>query len=243
MLIENDSFIQDTEKDKKEKAQNPVQYYVKFSFMMTYILLLTTATVTLIEALRTPVPLVRHVFNLETCISLIASYFYSIFVVKIEEYGKADKIIDWADITKTRYIDWALTTPLMLLVLSIVLGNNAKVPVKLPFIVMLIATNYAMLYAGYLGENKEIDRFNAFVFGFIAFFIMFGLLFFTFLNNRFVLANYALFGFYIIIWSIYGIAFMFNEEYKNIIMNILDCISKCFVGLGLWVYYTKIIQI
>jgi hypothetical protein len=34
---------------------------------------------------------------------------------------------------------------------------------------------------------------------------------------------------------------MFNEEAKNIAMNILDLIAKCFIGLGLWAYYTKII--
>jgi hypothetical protein len=46
-----------------------------FSFTLTYILLLTTGTVTLIEALRTKIPLVRHIFNLETVISIIAGYF------------------------------------------------------------------------------------------------------------------------------------------------------------------------
>jgi hypothetical protein len=131
----------------------------------------------------------------------------------------------------------------MLLVLSIVLGQNAKIPVKLPGLLLIIALNYTMLYVGYLGENKQLDRTTSMVYGFIAFFIMFGLIFFTFLSNKFILANYALYGFYIIVWSIYGIAFTMNEEYKNIVMNILDCIAKCFVGLGLWVYYTKIIQI
>ena len=43
-----------------------------FSFTLTYILLLTTGTITLIEALRTKIPLVRHIFNLETVISVIA---------------------------------------------------------------------------------------------------------------------------------------------------------------------------
>ena len=41
--------------------------------------------------------------------------------------------------------------------------------------------------------------------------------------------------------QVYGVVYMFNEEYKNISMNILDCIAKCFVGLGLWAYFSKII--
>ncbi len=53
------------------------------SFTLTYILLITTGTITLIEALRAKDPLVRHIFNLETVISIIAGYFYSSFVDKI----------------------------------------------------------------------------------------------------------------------------------------------------------------
>ena len=45
----------DDEKSKLEKKENPVQYYVKFSFNITYIFLLTTATITFIEAIRTSV--------------------------------------------------------------------------------------------------------------------------------------------------------------------------------------------
>jgi hypothetical protein len=91
-----------SDKEKVEKAKNPVQYYVKFSFMITYILLMTTGTITFIEAIRTKYIHVRHVLNLETCISVVAGYFYSVFVAKIDEYGKNNKQIDWAEITKTR---------------------------------------------------------------------------------------------------------------------------------------------
>ena len=38
------------------------------------------------------------------------------------------------------------------------------------------------------------------------------------------------------------IVYMLTEEYKNIAMNILDLTAKCFVGLGLWAYFTKIIS-
>jgi hypothetical protein len=45
----------------------------------------------------------------------------------------------------------------------------------------------------------------------------------------------------LVVWSMYGIVYMLNEEYKNISMNILDFIAKCFIGLGLWAYYTKVL--
>ena len=242
MFVKNEPFIQDTPKDKVEKKLNPVQYYVKFSFMVTYVLLMTTATITFIEAIRTPIPEVRHILNLETCISVVAGYFYSIFVEKIEEYGKADKEIDWADITQTRYIDWSITTPMMLLTLCIVLGMNTKTRIDITTMISIITLNYFMLYVGYLGESKKMERFTAMIVGFIAFFAMFGIIFIKFVNPKYVIDNYILYGMYLLVWTVYGIAYMFNEEYKNITMNILDFSSKCLIGLGLWIYYTKLIK-
>lgn len=236
-----ETFFQDTPKEKAEKIQNPINYYVKFSFTITYILLLTTGTITFIEALRTNVATVRHILNLETCISIVAGYFYSVFVKKIEEFGKEDKPIDWADITKTRYIDWAITTPIMLLVLCLVLGQNINRSLKLTTYILILVLNYIMLYIGYAGETNVISRFTGMVTGFGAFFGLFYIIYNNFIKPKSNLANNVLFGFYLIIWSLYGVVYMFNEEYKNIFMNILDCTAKCLVGLGLWGYYTKII--
>jgi hypothetical protein len=56
--------------------------------MITYTLLLTTGTITVIEALRNQNPSIRHVLNLETAISLIAGYFYSIFILQMENIPK-----------------------------------------------------------------------------------------------------------------------------------------------------------
>jgi bacteriorhodopsin len=238
-----ETFVVDDPKEKEEKIKNPVQYYVKFSFMITYILLLTTATVTFIEALRTNIQHVRHVLNLETCISLVAGYFYSVFVTKIEDYGKKDIPIDWSDISKTRYIDWAITTPLMLLVLSIVLGFNIGKRVHFGTILLVILLNYAMLYIGYLGETEVLERWTAMTSGFIPFFAMFGLIFAKFVYPKYLLDNYILFGFFVIFWAMYGLAYLFSEEYKNIAMNVLDCIAKCFVGIGLWAYYIRILSL
>ena len=231
----------DDEKSKEEKKKNPVQYYVKFSFNITYIFLLTTATITFIEALRTSSPKVRHVLNLETAISVIAAYFYSNFVEKIALYEKEDKKIDWADISATRYIDWSMTTPLMLLVLCLVLSDNIGKTVSLAVFTAVVLLNFLMLYAGYLGEVEVITRWTAFFVGFVAFFGMFGIIYHKFVSPKYNFSNYVLFGLFFVIWSFYGIFYMFNETYKNIGMNILDCIAKCFIGLGLWAYFSKII--
>lgn len=229
------------EKSKIEKHVNPVQYYVKFSFSITYIFLLTTATITFIEAMRTSSPTVRHVLNLETAISLIAGYFYSVFLEKISAYEKDDKEINWADMTSTRYIDWSMTTPLMLLVLCLVLSQNIGKSVTFKVILGVIVLNYVMLYLGHLGENNTISRMNATIFGFVAFFGTFYLIFSNYVAPKFNKSNNILFGFFVIVWALYGVVYLLNEQYKNIAMNILDCISKCFVGLGLWGYFSKII--
>jgi len=229
-------------KDKEEAKKEPVQHYVKFSFVITYILLLTTGTITFIEAMRTNKPHVRHILNLETAISVIAGYFYSVFVSQIDKFSEESKPINWADITKTRYIDWSITTPIMLLVLCVVLGTNTNIPLHFPVILSVIGLDYLMLYAGYLGEIGKITRWTGMIAGFVAFVLIFAIIFFTFVRPKYIFANYVLFGIYFVVWSLYGVFYMLGEEYKNIGMNILDLTAKCFVGLGLWAYFTKIIQ-
>jgi bacteriorhodopsin len=209
---------------------------LKNSFSITYTLLLTTAVITFIEALRTPNPRIRHILNLETCISCVAGYFYGLFIVKMN-----DKNLNWQDISENRYIDWSITTPMMLLALSLVLSMNSNTKIHLKVIASIIILNYIMLLFGYLGEIKMIGRYLANLFGFIAFFIMYFIIYINFVKPKYSRDNYILFSIYFIVWSMYGVVYLFDEEYKNMITNILDLTAKCFVGLGLWVYYTKII--
>ena len=63
--------IQDSEqiKENKKTEDTPLYNNVKNSFTITYILLLTTGTITFIEALRTTNPTVRHIMNLESVIT------------------------------------------------------------------------------------------------------------------------------------------------------------------------------
>ena len=91
---------------------------VKNSFYLTYVFLLTTATITFIEAMRTKNTKVRHILNLETCISVVAAYFYGKFV---EQLGDN---VDYKKINMTRYSDWFITTPIMLLVLCLAFLYN-----------------------------------------------------------------------------------------------------------------------
>ena len=232
-----------TAKEKMEKKVNPVQYYVKVSFMITYTLLLTTGIITFVEAMRAKVDTVRHVMNLETCISLVAAYFYSIFIAKIGEFEKQAIPIEWPEITKTRYVDWSITTPMMLLALTIVLGYNVGKKVELGNLLTILALNYAMLYIGYLGEVNYLSKWVAMLGGFVPFVAMFSLIYYKYVQPKYRSDNYILYIMYLIVWGMYGIVYMLSEEYKNIWMNVLDCIAKCFSGLGLWIYYIRVIRV
>ena len=281
-----DSNSTDEKIEKIEK--NKYNKLIQFSFYITFIFLTTTGTITLIEALRTPDTCVRHIMNLETCISFTASYFYYNFISKINEYNKENKqivcrrcgvahvaetqnsevdkgdtrvcrrcgvadvaetrnseVFDekvWEEFTLIRYFDWSITTPFMLLSLCLFLGYNVHIPLKIYTIIPIWILNYIMLYFGFLGEIGNIGRLTACIAGFIPFIIIMYIIFITFIKGKKNVANNLLFILYFIIWSLYGIVYLFSHEYKNIITNILDLISKCLIGLGMWAYYVKIIS-
>lgn len=216
------------------------QSQVQFSFYITYVLLMTTATITFIEAMRTNIPNVRHIFNLETCISVIAGYFYSIFVAKINAEGSK---VNWNEISQLRYVDWSITTPLMLLALCLVLANNIKEAVHLGTMAAIILLNYFMLFVGYLGETSAMSRWMSELLGFGAFTGMFYLIYNRYVKKSSGIDNTVLFTMYFSVWSLYGAAYLLEEKNKNIMFNVLDMFAKCMIGLGLWVYYTKIVKI
>lgn len=203
------------------------------TFHLTYVVLLTTATITIIEALRTTNPMVRHILNLETCISIVAAYFYSVFLEKIK--GP----YTWPEITKIRYLDWTITTPIMLLALCLAMTYNVGTHLSLSLILTVVCLNYLMIGVGYLGETQRLPRIEASVIGFIPFFFMFWLIYGLVGKS---VANKVLFWLYFVVWSMYGVVYLLDEETKQILNNLLDLISKCFIGLGLWAYYTQIIR-
>jgi bacteriorhodopsin len=210
---------------------------VKFTFYFTYILLITTGTITLVEALATTNPIVRHVMNLETCISIIAGYFYSQFITKVTT---GSGVIDYKSINETRYNDWVITTPLMILALMIALSYNNKESVHVGTYITAVLLNFGMLYTGYLGEKNTISKKSGCILGFIFFIALFALIYFSFVKGSKAF-NFILFGIYILIWGLYGFVYLLDEENKNIMYNILDVSAKSFVGLGLWTYFTKIL--
>ena len=214
---------------------------VAFSFYITYVLLMTTGVITLVEALRTADPRIRHILNLETCISIVATVFYGNFIEIMQTaQSTPNGNVDHAKISKMRYIDWYITTPMMLLVLCLVLAYNNDEPLHIGTYVIVVALDVLMLTFGYFGTVGIMEPRKALALGFVAFFAMFGFIWMTFLAGRVNGNSLLVFMLFFVFWSLYGVAYMLKERKKTISYNVLDLTAKCLVGLFLWAYLTKV---
>ena len=230
------------------------------SFYITYIFLITTSVITFIEALRSPIPQVRHILNLETCISVIASYFYGLFIEQINKSKKNEAVKD--DLTKDdltkdenldsvdniplekinnmRYSDWVITTPFMLLALSMLLGYENKIAVRFKSFILVLISNLFMLGFGYSGEIGLLDRNLASFIGFLFLLLTFGIIWKLFMSSlKVTYQSKLIFWLYLGLWSLYGVFYHTNEATKMIGYNMLDLTAKAFVGILFWLYLTK----
>lgn len=147
----------------------------------------------------------------------------------------------------TRYYDWILTTPTMLLSTiaflhyQYLLENNSLsdtfnikqfVAEHKTNIQHIFVLNTAMLLCGYLGELDKIDRTHATVLGFIPFVMCFKLIYQHY-GSKTALGREITTKMFLL-WSIYGVAFMFPDAPKNIAYNFLDIIAKNFWGLFIY---------
>ena len=208
---------------------------VKNSFYLTYVFLMTTATITFIEAMRTKVEKVRHILNLETCISVVAAYFYGKFVEIIEKPS-----IDYKKINMTRYVDWSITTPIMLLVLCLAFLFNSGGQLKFKTFLIILALNFSMLFSGYAGNVNMIDKYVALMIGFVFFFALYGFIYQQFIFKKPIFDNLILFWSFFTFWIIYGLVYLQPDKLKNVAFNYLDLFSKAFVGIFFWAYFTKV---
>ena len=231
---------------------------VKSSFYFTYIFLITTGTICFIEALRNPVPQIRHIMNLETCISVVAGYFYGLFVNKLnlaekkmneenDEYEEnndsKESELPLEKINDMRYTDWAISTPLMLLVLCMVLGMENKITVTFMPFVLILLFNFLMLGSGYIGALGKLSVTMANAIGFLFFFLMYGTVWKVYMSgSKVTKQSQIIFWLFVILWALYGVFYQTPQLTKIFGYNILDLLSKAFVGIFFWFYLTKSIK-
>ena len=200
--------------------------------MVSYLVLFGYTVITLIEALRTTDTNVRHIMNIETAVSLVAGLVYGMFIERVKQ-----PTFDLKEIMPLRYLDWSITTPLLLL--AVVLFYNKHSPVSYKVFGGIVGLNWAMLYAGYLGETGATSRFTGLWLGFAFFAAMLALLY-TVIPKGSPIAVFAVFA---VIWSLYGVAYMFeDEETKNITYNVLDVVAKALFGVVLWMYFGRVLS-
>ena len=214
------------------------KYLVKTTMLISFYMQVITLIIGLF-ALLVKLPnnmlILREVLILENLAQLIEGSFYVWFLF-------FDKInVDLVDITKFRYYDWFLSTPIMLISMIAYFqynnsnnsNNNLFNLIKNNYdkIYKILTYNFGMLLSGYLYEINLLNCFTTFIIGFIFFMFLFSQLYFSFAikSNK----NMIIFFLMLIIWSLYGFAILFNYKIKNAIYNILDLFSKNFYGLFL----------
>jgi len=223
--------------EEKEKDFQKMDKNVMMTFYITYVFLLTTGTITFIEAMRTGDSKVRNILNLETCISVVAAYFYGQFVDRIKTEG-----LDYKKINETRYTDWMITTPIMLLVLCLALVYNSKTELAFSKYLLILLLNFGMIMTGYLGEIGAYftSKRSANIVGFLFFAGLFGYIYKEFLYKKYNFDNALIYYSFLILWTFYGVFYEMEEGFRNVAYNILDLFSKCFVGIFFWAYFAGV---
>jgi bacteriorhodopsin len=144
-----------------------------------------------------------------------------------------------ANITPSRYFDWMITTPTMLVNLIMYLHFLGKE--SLDFVEVLnkewntiltvLVLNWIMLLFGYLGETSRIPVYVGVALGFIPFFFYYYLIY----KNYGLLSKegQSVFYYFLFFWSLYGVVAVLPYTLKNMCYNILDLFAKNFFGLFL----------
>lgn len=187
--------------------------------------------------LLTPLPardfVLKEILGLETLVQGIELVFYTWYKNHIK-----DAVID---VTKFRYYDWLLTTPMMLfstMGFYKYLTYTDTEPLRLltffkensPSILFILGMNTLMLLAGYLQEIGVVSLVTSTIVGFGALFTGFFRMYKEFVEFA---PQQFIFFFVFFVWSLYGIAAMFENHWKNTSYNVLDIFSKNFYGLYL----------
>ena len=229
--------------------------YFHITLLLSIIVQVITGIVE-ISALFVPVErsllLIRQLLKMELFVQLIEGAFYVWLIYNLKNV---------TDITPKRYLDWAITTPTMLVTLIlylIYLGNEKEKQQKekqqeeqekdLEFfqlinensttIFYVLILNWLMLFFGYLGEVNIMPTCLGVILGFIPFLIYYFIIYtkYAILSDT----GLKLFWYFFIVWSLYGIVAVLPYYLKNSFYNILDLFSKNFFGLFLsYIIFSK----
>lgn len=184
--------------------------------------------------------LLKDLLKVELVVQIIEFTFY---VWLIYYFSKVSR-----NITPVRYLDWAITTPLMLISLSAFLQHDGTNTNRLSdflsnntgSIVKIVVLNAAMLVCGLLGEFGYLSHYISTSLGFIPFTLNFNYIKDTFLASSQDPFKIGLFYWFVFFWALYGVAAIMSYTVKNTGYNILDIFAKNFFGVFLaYVVWSK----
>jgi bacteriorhodopsin len=186
--------------------------------------------------------LLRDLLKVEMFVQVIEFAFYVWLILYFHKMSK--------NITPFRYLDWNITTPLMLITLMAFLAHRksesqqsqqSQQPQRLlgfvekesHSILKVVGLNAMMLACGLLGEFKLLSPLVSTALGFIPF-----TMYFSYIYQRFVPADdkdykRTLYFWFVGFWALYGVFAVMNYTTKNIGYNILDLFAKNFFGVFL----------
>ncbi len=183
--------------------------------------------------------MIRQLLVFEVSVQIIEAIFYIWLVYNFTRQ------VNVGNITPKRYIDWIITTPIMLITLILYLiylksseenkteeleffsliNENSKV------IIQVVLLNWSMLLFGYLGETKIIPVLLGVFLGFIPFLIYYYLIYKNYVSENDT--GKQMFWYFFIFWSLYGVVAVLPYYTKNAFYNILDLFAKNFLGIFL----------
>lgn len=190
--------------------------------------------------------MLKTVLSLETLVQCIQFGFYLWLVSHFH----------LPSLARHRYLDWLVTTPVMLLSVMIYLEYEqhktretldqdqasatltAFVRTHATTLLVVLGANFAMLLFGYLGEIDALSKTTVLVCGTGALLMAFGTM-----QRKFALHSSKLgktvFAITAVVWLLYGVAFMLPTVPKNLAYNALDIVAKNFFGAFLFTQVWK----
>jgi len=184
--------------------------------------------------------ILTDILKLESFVQVIELLFYIFYLRSLAKTVTGMALV--------RYYDWFITTPIMLLTTimymkyeefmektpdsSVIVSFGDFMEQHRNNIVKIMIANFFMLLLGYLGEKGVVDMHVSTIVGFMFFTYTFSIIY-----NEYAIKSEAgkkLFNFLVVVWGLYGVAFLANDELKNNSINFLDIIAKNFFGLYLF---------
>ena len=181
--------------------------------------------------------ILHEILGIETFVQFVEGFFYVWIMFALNDLNK---------MTPRRYIDWTITTPIMLLSTILFFEYNKRKEMnEEPFTTMefyetnktniykIFVYNGLMLLCGFLSEIGYIDKRIGIPLGFVFFYLSFNLIYTEYGYKT--KENKILFSVLVTLWALYGFSAMLPLKPKNISYNMLDIVAKNFYGL--FIYY------